>query len=181
MFAIETERLRLRPFQPDDAPTYFNTIHNDPEVMQYITGRPLPIERTHQAIERYRTHYETHGFTVWAVTDKATGTFLGHGGLITLPTGSDVEIDYGFGKAYWGKGYATETARAVLRYGLEASGLNCIYALAFPPNLPSQRVMQKLGMTHRGKSTRFYNLELEIYTMEQGELDTAGMFYKVTH
>jgi ribosomal-protein-alanine N-acetyltransferase len=181
MFSIETERLRLRLFQPEDAPIYFATMHNDADVMQYITGTPLPIERTRQAIERYRAHHEQHDFSVWAVTDKENGTFLGHGGLITLPTGKDVEIDYGFGRSYWGKGYATEVARAVFRYGLEDMGLGSIYALAFPANVASQRVMQKMGMRYQGRSSQFYNLELETYTIAQGELDTTGMLYRVTH
>lgn len=180
MFAIETERLRLRLFQPEDAAIYSETMHQDPEVMRYITGNPLPLERTQQAIERYQRHYEAHGFTVWAVTDKSNGIFLGHGGLITLPDGENVEVDYGFGKTHWGKGYATELARALFRYGFEIAKLSYIYALAFPANHASQRVMQKLNMEYEGRSQRFYNVELEVYKITPTLLDTSGMTYTVT-
>lgn len=180
MFSIETERLRLRLFQPDDIPDYFALIHSDPDVMRYITGSPLSIERSQGLIERFIEHHQQHGFSVWAVADKDTGTVVGHGGLITLPTKVDIEVDYGFGKQYWGQGYATEVARAVLRFGFEEANLNQIYALSFPENSASQRVMQKLGMTYQGKSNQFYNLELETYTIARGKLDTAGMEYRVT-
>jgi len=58
--------------------------------------------------------------------------------------------------------------------------LPSIYALAFPENSASQGVMQKLGMTYQGRRNQFYNLELETYTIAQGELDTMGMVYQVT-
>ncbi len=180
MFSIETERLRLRGFQPDDVPYYYALVHSDHDVMRYITGSALPIERSQAMIERFIRHDAEHGFSVWAVTEKSTGVIVGHGGLITLPTLVEVEVDYGFGKKYWGRGYATEVARAVLRFGLEAANLNPIYALSYPENRASQRVMQKLCMTYEGKSKQFYNVELEIYRISRGELDTAGMVYKVS-
>jgi ribosomal-protein-alanine N-acetyltransferase len=179
MFTIETERLRLRLFQSEDVNDYFTLIHNDIEVMRYITGKTLPIETTQRTIERYQQHFEQYGYTVWAVMDNVTGDLTGHGGLITLPTGTDVEIDYGFGKSYWGKGYATEVARALFRYGFEEAGLPSIYALAFPANHASIRVMHKLGMTYQGNHRRFYNVDLETYTLEPSGLDTRNMVYRV--
>lgn len=181
MFAIETKRLHLRLFQPTDLDDYFAIMHNDSEVMRYITGTTLPIDATRDRIDRYQQHYEKCGYTVWAVTDKVTQRFMGHGGLMTLPNGKDVEVDYGLGQAYWGKGYATETARAVLRYGFEEAGLQLIYALAFPANRASIRVMQKLGMTYHGNRRQFYNFDLEIYSIDPAGLNTNDMIYRVTH
>ncbi len=170
----------MRLFQPGDVDDYFTLIHNDIEVMRYITGKTLPIEATQRTIERYQQHFDQYGYTVWAVTDKVTNALIGHGGLMTLPTGRDVEIDYGFGNAYWGKGYASEVARAVFRYGFEEGRLPSIYALAFPANIASIRVMEKMGMTYHGNHRNFYNIDLETYTLDPSGLDTRNMVYRVT-
>lgn len=179
MFSIETKRLQLRLFQPSDIPLYYTLVHSDPDVMRFITGTPLSAERSQAMLEKFMHHQAQYGFSVWAVTDKATSEVIGHGGLFTLPTQLDVEVDYGFARAHWGKGYATEAARAILRFGFEEAKLNQIYALSFPENIASQRVMQKLGMTYQGKRTQFYNLELETYTIAPGELDTTEMDYQI--
>jgi ribosomal-protein-alanine N-acetyltransferase len=180
MREIETERLRLRGFQPGDLETYQATIYGDADVMRYLPGgQPRPIERTRDVLNFFIEHEQQHGFTVWAVVDKATGAFLGHCGLVYLNNDVEVEIAYAFGKAYWGQGFAPEAARACLRCGFEAAGLPYILAVAFPANLASQRVMQKIGMQYQGTTDRYYNAELVLYSASRDAWQPDSSPYKV--
>lgn len=182
MFQIETDRLLLRVFREDDLPAYQQNIYGDADVTTYMAGgAPRPIERTLQTLRYFVQHQVEHGFSVWAVTEKATGDFVGHGGLCYLGDTGDVEIAYAFGKDYWGKGYATEVARASLRFGFEHGGLAIIHALANTPNIPSQKVMQKLGMTHEGLTTRYHGGEaLELYTITREAFQPGDAYFQVT-
>jgi RimJ/RimL family protein N-acetyltransferase len=106
--------------------------------------------------------------------EKERNILVGHGGLIYAPRSdegkaTDVEIAYAFGKAYWGRGYATEVATGSLKFGFEEIGLEKIIAVAFPANVPSQRVMQKIGMTYKGLTSLYHDAELVLYEMERGE------------
>jgi RimJ/RimL family protein N-acetyltransferase len=180
MHEIETERLRLRGFQPGDLEAYQATIYGDADVMRYLPGgQPRPVERTRDVLNFFIEHEQQQGFTVWAVVDKATDGFLGHCGLIYLDNEREVEIAYAFGKAYWGQGFAPEAARACLRYGFEAAGLPHILALAYPANLASQRVMQKIGMQYQGTTDRYYNTELVLYYLSHDAWQPDGSVYGV--
>jgi len=175
MFTIETERLRLRTFESDDLGAYHATIYGDAEVMTYLPGGvPRPIEVVEETMDYFISHHHRHGFSIWAVFEKESNTFVGHGGLIYTPRSdeapaTDVEIAYAFGKTSWGKGYATEVAQASLNFGFGTMGLDKIIAVAFPANVPSQRVMQKVGMTYKGLTDVYHHAELVLYEMERGE------------
>lgn len=175
MFTIETERLRLRTFKPDDIAVYHATIYGVPEVMTYLPGGvPRPIEVVNKRMGDFIEYQQEHGFSIWAVEEKESNRFVGHGGLIHThrsddPNASDVEIAYAFGKDFWGKGYATEVAQACLDHGFRTIGLPRLIAVAYPPNLPSQRVMQKIGMTHRGITNIYHDEDLVLYDMARDD------------
>jgi ribosomal-protein-alanine N-acetyltransferase len=180
MHEIETQRLRLRGFQPGDLDAYQTTIYGDADVMRYLPGgQPRPVERTRDVLNFFIEHGQQHGFTVWAVIDRGNNAFLGHCGLIYLNNGVEVEIAYAFGKAYWGQGFAPEAARACLRYGFETVGLTHILALAYPANLASQRVMQKIGMQYQGTTDRYYNAKLVLYSLSRDAWQPDGSPYAV--
>jgi RimJ/RimL family protein N-acetyltransferase len=92
---------------------------------------------------------------VWAVVERETDALIGHCGLRYLEDTSDVELLYGLGRRFWGRGVATEAGRASLGYGFEQAGLSRIVALAKPENAASRRVMEKLGMTFEGEAHHF--------------------------
>jgi ribosomal-protein-alanine N-acetyltransferase len=171
---LETERLRLRLFHPDDLDDYHRVIYGDPDVMVYMPGGvPRSRERTQAVLDFSVAHAQQHGFTLWAVVNKTDNTFLGHCGLVYLQDSpEEVELAYAFGKAYWGQDYASEAARAALRYGFEVAGLDCILALAVPDNIASQRVMQKAGMKPQGITHRYYNTDLVLYRLDRSEWDS---------
>lgn len=164
METLETERLRLRPFTLDDVDAYYEGISRDAEVMRYLPGgKPRQRSDSSWVISYFIRHADLHGFGVWAVEDKQSAALIGHAGLEYIPNADEVEIAYTLAKAYWGRGLATEAARASLRYGFEALDLAEIYGLAFPANEASQKVMRKLGMTYQGVTDRYYGSELACY------------------
>src|SRR5262245_38074517 len=120
MTLIETTRLRLRDFVPADLNDYHQQIYNDPDVTRFLPGgKPRPIERTKEVLDYAIEHGQKHGFSLWAIVNKADNQFLGHCGLIFLQDAPEVELAYALGKSCWGKGLASEAARACLRYGFE--------------------------------------------------------------
>jgi ribosomal-protein-alanine N-acetyltransferase len=172
---IETERLILRLLTPDDLETYHAAVAGDPDVMRYLPGGvPRPIERTAQSITAFALTWQDIGISGLGVVLKAENRVIGQCGLWRLPDGETVEIFYAIGKAYWGQGLVTEAARAMLAYGFNDAGLEQIIALAWPDNKASQRVMQKLGMTHRGTTDRFYNDTLVLYTLDRADWQAAN-------
>jgi RimJ/RimL family protein N-acetyltransferase len=166
-FPIETERLLIRPFEASDAEAMF-AIWGDPVAMRRIPSGPHPdLARSRRAVARFMEHQATHGFSLWPVIEKASGQVLGDCGLLLVEwTGPEVELAYRFGRAAWGKGYATEAAGACLRYGFEAAGLERIIAVTAPDHVASRRVMEKNGMTLVGP-TRLYGQELVKYVKER--------------
>lgn len=181
MHLIDTARLRLRPFTPDDLDAYYTTILSDPDVMHCLPGGvPRPREAGAAAIEHYLASYREHGFGLWAVERRPGGEFIGQAGLMFTPgiTPPTVEVAYGFGKPYWGQGYATEAARACLRYGFEQLGLERIIAVFVPGNTASEQVMRKLGMASQGMIAA-YGTHLPGYAITWAEFDPGDAPYTV--
>ena len=123
----------------------------DPRVTEFL---PTPLSRPYSEafITRAEAHFERHGFGLWAVEVLGTGALAGFTGLarppFDLPFGPCVEIGWRLAPAHWGLGYATEAARAALTFGFDQAALEEIYSWTVPANVRSQRVMEKLGMTH---------------------------------
>ena len=144
---LETERLLLREFTPDDALDVFN-LNDDYEVIRY-TG-----DVGFKSVEAARTflinynHYQLYGFGRWACILKSDKQVLGWCGLKFMPEKGEYDLGYRFSKKYWGHGYATEAARASLHYGFTTLGLLEIVGRAAKANLASIRVLEKLGMKY---------------------------------
>ena len=163
---IETARLRLRMFRPDDLDA-LAALFADPDVLRYVgDGKPADRETAEKAITSIIDHWQRHGFGRWAVEDKETREFLGYGGLRSLL--DTPEAVYHFAKAHWGKGFATELAYASLKYGFEDHGFERIVAIAKPANAASIHVMEKLGMRFE-MSTSYYGIEVVQYAITAPE------------
>ncbi len=168
MDTLETERLRLRPFTLDDVEDYYTRISSDAEVMRYLPGgKPRQRSDSQWVVNYFMRHAELHHFGIWAVVEKSSGLFIGHAGLEYIPGSQEVEIAYTLARPYWGRGFATEAARASVEYGFDALNLDEIWGLAFPPNVASQKVMKKLGMVFQGNTERYYGAELVSYLLTQ--------------
>ena len=146
---IRTPRLLLRPWVPADWPVF--AAHNaDPEVRRWFTS-VLTREESDALADANAAHVAQHGFGFWAVELPGVASFIGFVGLrhmsFEAPFTPAVEAGWRLGRAHWGQGYATEAAAAALADGF-ARGLPEIVAFAVPGNIPSRRVMEKIGMRH---------------------------------
>ena len=170
---IETERLVLREFTLDDLDRLVE-LRSDPEVNRYLGDQSRG--RVEERLRCYISLYRSHGFGVWGVVDKAEDALIGWSGLMFLDGTPEVEVGYGVARPFWGQGLMTEAARACLRYGFERAGLPRIVAVAMPENLPSRRIMEKLGMRYE-KNAHFYNHELAYYAINRDQYRPDQSFY----
>jgi RimJ/RimL family protein N-acetyltransferase len=148
---LETERLVLRRFTAADVDNLVD-LDRDPDVMRFINGgMPTPRDVIqNEILPRFLRDYERFaGYGHWAAIEKSTGDFLGWFGLRPADGGGpdDVELGYRLRKAAWGKGYATEGARALIRKGFTELGVRRVYATTYQDNRASRRVMEKAGLT----------------------------------
>jgi RimJ/RimL family protein N-acetyltransferase len=148
---LETERLVLRRFTAADIDDLFE-LHNDPAVMRFLNGgKPTPratVER--ETLPAFLRSYERHpGFGVWVAEEKASGAFLGWFafGATARSRPEEAELGYRLRRAAWGRGYATEGARALIRLGFTELGVQRVVASTYQDNLASRRVMKKAGLS----------------------------------
>lgn len=132
MIALETARLLLRPHKPHDLEA-FCAMEMDPEVRRYVGGRPRARE---EAEEKFRT------VPVSAILLKSEDRYIGRAGL------HSAGIVFYIARPYWGRGFATEAARAILDYGFRELKLPRIAAHVETGNAASVRVLEKLGFKH---------------------------------
>jgi RimJ/RimL family protein N-acetyltransferase len=150
---LETERLRLRRFTPDDVDLLVE-LDSDPEVMRYITyGQPTPRESyVNVYMPRWWVIYETQpGCGYFAAERCDTGEFLGWFHLRDDRLEPEyVELGYRLKRAAWRQGYATEGSRALLAYGFDTLGLERVSARTLRGNVGSRGVMEKCGLRYVG-------------------------------
>jgi RimJ/RimL family protein N-acetyltransferase len=167
----ETSRLLIRQWthSESDLDRVFDA-YSRMEVIRYLGSFPKPMTSRDQApaaVDRWAARCTPDGrFGVWAVQVKDTGVVAGTVLLVQLPNEEDVvEVGWHFHPDSWGHGYATEAAAAVLRKGF-ADGLSQIYAVVRPENEPSMNVCRRLGMTHLGQTSRWYDTVLEQFRLD---------------
>jgi ribosomal-protein-alanine N-acetyltransferase len=142
---IETDRLRIRRFETGDLDA-MSAIYGDPEVMRHICLGVLDRDRTEVLLEGYRSAQDEHGFSTWAVVEKATGTVVGDAGFgLYAPTG-EPELGYTFAAAVWGRGYALEAARACISAAFAHLPQRRLVAKVDPENERSLRLAERLGL-----------------------------------
>jgi RimJ/RimL family protein N-acetyltransferase len=146
---LATPRLILRPWRESDREP-FAALNADPRVMQHFPAM-LTRPESDALIDRCMRHHADHGFTYFAIDLRATSTFIGFVGIahpsIEAHFTPCVEIGWRIAHAYWNQGYATEAARECLRFAFDTLRLDEVVAYTVPANLPSRRVMEKLGMS----------------------------------
>lgn len=148
---LETERLVFREWTLDDTPALFE-ICSDADVMRYIgTGKPYTTPDEAEKFLQWAVAYQKeNGFCRWALIEKASGKIMGSCGFAYPHGMPEPELGYLFHRAFWGKGFATEAARACLNYGFEKLGFREIIAITDLENTASQRVLEKIGFAQRG-------------------------------
>ena len=148
MNVIETDRLILRTWRAEDAEAFYQ-LNQDPHVQEYLPF-PWSRERATQFVADMNERFAQHRYTSWAVEEKASGEFIGFVGfqavIAPFPCAPAIEIGWRLAYPYWGRGYATEAAKACLEYGSTVLGLREIVSFTTVPNMRSRRVMEKIGM-----------------------------------
>jgi len=147
---LRTERLRLRRWREADR-ELFAAMNADLRVMEHFPAT-LSREESDAVYDRIQSHFDEHGFGLWAVEIADGSPFAGFVGICTPRFEAHftpcVEIGWRLAADCWGRGFATEGARAAMAFGFEALRLEEIVSFTAPENLRSRRVMEKLGMTH---------------------------------
>jgi RimJ/RimL family protein N-acetyltransferase len=148
---LETERLKLRPFEVSDAKDVQRLAGNR-AIADTTLNIPHPYEdgMAEEWIETHQPKFEAGKLCNFAVTLRSTGELIGAIGLAIRQRFGHAELGYWIGKPYWNKGYCTEAGRAVLEYGFTVLGLHRIYASYLTRNPSSGRIMEKLGMKREG-------------------------------
>lgn len=165
---IETERLMLRMYRQEDLEAVYE-IASDPQVRRYFPeGRKIERDDVLGSLPRRIDNWRRDGFGQLGVFEKSSNKLIGYCGLKNLENTDEIEIYYGYGRESWGRGYATEAAAAVLRFGFEETGLERIVAVTHTENTASQKVIEKIGLKWE-RYALFYGLDVNYSALMTSE------------
>ncbi len=151
---IQTERLLLRQPRMEDAPVVFDSYAQDPDVTRYLVWKPHKnVQETEQFLSACERLWRAGKDFAYAITLKENGTLIGMFGL--HPMKLKIEVGYALARLYWGKGYMTETLRAVIVSAFTQPDIFRVQAFCDVENLGSARVMEKAGMVCEGLLRRY--------------------------
>jgi RimJ/RimL family protein N-acetyltransferase len=163
---ITTSRLVLRAFTGSDV-TPLHRILSEPDVLRYFPNPdPPPRAKVEKLILGQLRHWEERGYGWWAVEPRSQKELIGWSGLQFLPETGEVEVGYLLARAFWGKGLATEAARASLQFGFENLELESVVAIVDPENIASRRVIEKLGMSFVDEA-RYFGMDCYRYSINR--------------
>ena len=173
---VTTERLLLRQWREEDlAP--FAKLNADPRVMEYFPKLQTR-EESDASVKRVSDHIQQYGWGFWAASLLETGEFIGFIGLQPVPFQAAftpaVEIGWRLAFEHWGKGYATEGAKAALQYGFEKLHLQDIVSFTATGNMRSRAVMERIGMHHEA------NNDFDHPKLPAGHPLRRHVFYRIT-
>lgn len=148
---LTTDRLVLRAFRDDDLDAYA-AMCADPEVMRYLsaTGDLLSREDAWRQLALFAGHWTLRGYGMWAVEERGSGRFVGRVGLHRPEGWPDLELGWSLCRGAWGRGYATEAARAAAGYAFRELKRTYLIHLILAQNVRSIRVAERLGARPAG-------------------------------
>lgn len=158
---LETKRLFLRKLKDYDVEEIFK-MRSDVEIMRFIREPQTKKEESRKWIEMISERWDDEKIGFCGVIEKETKRFVGWCGLWRLKETKEIEVGYAINKDFWGKGYASESAKGCLEYGFNELNLDKIVAVADPENIASQNVMKRIGMKYAGIGN-FYDSVLVKY------------------
>jgi [ribosomal protein S5]-alanine N-acetyltransferase len=146
---LVTQRLVLRPVESSDLEP-LQAIWSDSLVMRHMGAGTRDAAQSLKRLQELIEHQRRHGFGKWVAIARASGDLIGYCGIELYEGGPDVELGFSLARSAWGRGYATEAARAWLEHGFGALGFPRVIAVVKPSNTASIRVLEKVGMTRVG-------------------------------
>ncbi|HVF44658.1 MAG TPA: GNAT family N-acetyltransferase [Pyrinomonadaceae bacterium] len=147
---IETERLVLRMFRESDTDAYAEML-GDAEVMRFLGGKVMSRQEAWRNMAMVLGHWQLRGYGFWAVEERASGELVGRVGCWRPEGWPGLEVGWTLRRAYWGRGYATEAARASVAYAFTTLGQTRVISLIDPNNANSIRVAERLGERPEGE------------------------------
>ncbi len=146
--SLETDRLVLRPPEGSDL-AVLEEMHSDPEVMRYliVIGTSGGVQAAWRTLALQLGHWHLLGYGQWIVLEKGTGQVVGRVGLWNPPGRPGLEVSWMIRRSRWGQGFATEAARAAVRYAFETVGADRVISVIRPDNVRALRVAAKVGET----------------------------------
>jgi RimJ/RimL family protein N-acetyltransferase len=149
--SLETERLVLRMFRESDTDAYAEMV-GDPEVMRFLGGgQPVPRAEAWRNMAMVLGHWHLRGYGMWAVEEQASGELVGRVGCWRPEGWPGLEVGWTLRRRFWGRGYATEAARASVAYAFETLDQTRVISLIAPENVNSIRVAERLGEKPEGE------------------------------
>ena len=164
---IVTGRLCLRRFSKEDLDAYARIMGDDEVGKWFPKGDGYTRQEAERSLNSILKHWDKHDFGIWAITGGEE-VLLGRCGLNLIAETSEVEVDFVVARSLWGRGYATEAARAALTYGFEILKLDRIIALTKPENAAARRVMEKIGMRYT-KEAEYWSITCACYGISKSE------------
>lgn len=180
MSAIRTARLSLQPLTLDDLDS-IHALWTNPGVRLFlfddqIISREQAAAELNESIDRF----EAHGCGLWGARLREQPELIGFCGFRFFHDPPQLQLLYGFHPDHWSKGFATEAARAMIRFGFERAGLDSVIASADAPNLASLGVMERAGMSFDRRET-VNEMDIVYYRLDRRDFSADTTFYEVSH
>jgi len=151
-----------------DATALFE-ISQDPDVVRFVGDRHVPtLQEAWRMVAGWIGHWALRGYGQWAIEERESGHFIGRAGIINPADWPGPEVGYLLGRPWWGRGYATEAARAAMDWGFREKGFTDLISLIDPENHASIAVATRLGETRRGE-TEVMGHHLLVYGISRAE------------
>jgi ribosomal-protein-alanine N-acetyltransferase len=162
---LETRRLILRPLRDTDLDPFHKLLVH-PAVRKYLLDdEVMPVDWVESEIKQSTATFALRGFGLWGCFPKgAPAALIGFCGYRHFHEPPELQLLYGLAPSWWGRGLATESGRAAVRYGFQELGFEKIIACADTPNIASIRVMQRIGLTFE-KETEIHGIDTTYYTL----------------
>ncbi len=161
-----TVRMNLRRFTNDDVRPLFEVISGEGVFKYFPRIPPVTIELAERMVRSIISHWDQHGFGLWALEDRDTGGLIGRSGLQVIPETGEVEVDFVLDSSHWGRGLATEAAHVALEHGFGILGLDEVVGIVHPDNIASKRVLEKIGMT-LNRRTEYFGMRVDHYSAKR--------------
>ncbi|HYH86130.1 MAG TPA: GNAT family N-acetyltransferase [Pyrinomonadaceae bacterium] len=171
MSTLETECLVLRMFRDSDTDAYADMVA-DPEVMRFFGGQPASRAEAWRNMAMIVGHWQLRGYGMWAVEERASGEMVGRVGCWRPEGWPGVEVGWTLRRAYWGRGFATEAARASLDYAFEKLNQTRVISLIAPENVASIRVAERIGEV-KGDDWELFGKKVVIYGIDRDAWATS--------
>lgn len=170
-YIIETDQLALRELTRNDFQPWHHIL-SDQQTMQYYP-RAFDMDKTKSWIDWNLDNYSRYGFGLWAIILKETNQFIGDCGITMQNIHGDgnlfPEIGFHIDKRFWRKGYASQAAKACLRYAFENMDFDEIFCYQKWTNIPSRKVAEKIGMSLREEYANEKNTKTSVYSITRME------------